>query len=90
MGALSVKISKAELPLNPKEMELKRGIDEIDYKVKEMNGKIREECSSLWKEKKAEKEAFSKIIRKFEESSSSNLDLKLKKWYIKIPSKLIV
>jgi len=66
------------IPLNVKEIELQHNINELDHKVKEVKGQMKEEYKGLIKEKKREEEA-EKIISQVMPDLSS-FESRLNKW----------
>jgi len=73
-------MSQAELPLNPKEQKLKSDTENLDIKVRESSGKLKEESQIIKREKNYEKEVCSKITN-FSSQNSQEITENLNKWY---------
>ena len=80
LGEYSMKMSRAELPLNPKEQKIKSEVDVVDGKVREALGQLKEEHGLITREKKMANTARSDTGTA-EEGTSEEFVVKINEWY---------
>ncbi len=77
MERISVRISQAELPLNPKEQEIKKKVEGIEGQVREAGGVLKEETYSL----KHKKTYESKALAGLNVALPGEIRERMQKWY---------